>query len=78
MTKQAERLIAFRDRTNPYHRRYGIKTICCVCKRTRIGRHWIYNFYDRLIEKISHGYCPACMEKNNKLTREHLEGNPCA
>ena len=40
----------------------SIKTICCVCHKTKSLDGWLNTFINRY-KTLSHGYCPECFEK---------------
>jgi hypothetical protein len=71
ITIQNIRLVAFRERTRPFFRRYDIVVACCKCKRKKIGRHWTYSYYNSIDENVSHTYCPECKEKEIKIIGRH-------
>jgi hypothetical protein len=39
---------------------------CCVCKKLRVGRSWVKPSEDVSQHDLSHGYCPACLDKARK------------
>jgi len=39
-----------------------MRTVCCVCKKTKCGDFWIWS-WPRKNQKVSHGYCPKCFDK---------------
>lgn len=47
----------------------SIKTICCVCHRTKSLHGWLDVFIQQY-KSLSHGYCPECFEK----TMRNLKG----
>lgn len=40
----------------------SIKTICCVCHKTKSLNGWLEDFIQQY-KSLSHGYCPECFEK---------------
>ena len=43
----------------------SVKTICCVCHKTKDLNGWIDQFISQY-KKLSHGYCPECYEETIK------------
>jgi len=39
-----------------------IKTICCVCQKTKGVNGWSFQYVDKH-EILSHGYCPDCFHE---------------
>jgi hypothetical protein len=45
---------------------------CAWCKKIKMGNQWIIPIFDRTVnEKVTHGICPACKEK--ELSNDHPE-----
>jgi hypothetical protein len=51
----------------------SIRTICCVCHKTKNLDGWLDQFIHQY-KSLSHGYCPECFEKTMKqLQRKNRE-----
>ena len=54
----------------------SIRTICCVCHKTKNLDGWLDQFIHQY-KSLSHGYCPECFEKTMKqLQRRNKENQP--
>ena len=54
----------------------SIRTICCVCHKTKNLDGWLDQFIHQY-KSLSHGYCPECFEKTMKqLQRRNRENHP--
>ncbi len=43
----------------------SVRTICCVCRKTKDLNGWIDKFISQY-KTLSHGYCPECYEETIK------------
>jgi hypothetical protein len=48
-----------------------MKTICCVCQKTKSQSGWVKQRLD-CKSKMSHGYCPDCYQ----LTMQQVQNYP--
>lgn len=48
----------------------GIKTICCVCHKTKGVNGWSRQYVDKH-ETFSHGYCPDCFRVAMESVRHY-------
>lgn len=48
-----------------------MKTVCCVCQKTKSQSGWIKQRLE-CKSKMSHGYCPECYQ----LTMQQVQSNP--
>lgn len=47
-----------------------MKTVCCVCQKTKISNGWRKQMISNYKE-VSHGFCPVCYE----VTMQKIMGN---
>ena len=72
--RQRQRIVAHRHRTHPQHKPYGIEVVCAYCGRTKIRGEFMYYPAPTYKEKISHGICKSCMEKQiNDINKIKIE-----
>ena len=51
--------------------------VCCVCEAIKPGKYWIpksnlqYELHGLFYEKLSHTYCPPCMEEKLRELDEY-------
>jgi hypothetical protein len=69
LSKQAERIYAHHERKSP-SRKHGIIVLCCYCKRQRVRGHWMYAITPPGY-LLSHGACPACVERVLSEAKKH-------
>lgn len=48
-----------------------MRTICCVCHRTKGTNGWVKQFISQN-KTLSHGYCPRCFQVTMKKIQDEI------